>query len=149
MTSELFEYAPDVDLSGRELDAIRAVCLDYIESWYNADADRMRGSLHPDLAKHTLVRRAIDGEDQFELAPHSAASLVEMTGNVAPQPADDRRADVRILAATHFLASAEVISAEMIDLLHLIRLPEGWRIIHALWGIQGGALMTRSGDTSS
>ena len=53
---------------------------------------------------------------------------------------------MKVLAATHHLASAEVISAEMIDLLHLVRMPEGWRIIHALWTILGGGIMTASSD---
>ncbi len=32
-----------------DVDRVRAVALDYIESWYTADAERMKRSLHDDL----------------------------------------------------------------------------------------------------
>jgi hypothetical protein len=34
--------------------AIRQPALDYIEGWYEADAERMERALHPDLAKRIV-----------------------------------------------------------------------------------------------
>ncbi len=39
-----------------DLEAIRQVVLDYIQGWYEGDAQRMRRCLHSELAKHALVR---------------------------------------------------------------------------------------------
>jgi hypothetical protein len=40
----------------REIDdeAIRGVARAYLESWLDGDGERMRGALHPDLAKRGL-----------------------------------------------------------------------------------------------
>src|SRR5690242_18620326 len=41
-------------------EAIRRTALDYIDGWYTGDAERMRRSLHPDLAKR-IQRPDADG----------------------------------------------------------------------------------------
>lgn len=35
-------------------ESIRQVATEYLESWLDGDGDRMRGALHPDLAKRGL-----------------------------------------------------------------------------------------------
>jgi hypothetical protein len=143
-----YVYAPDAEVGAGDADAIRGACLDYAESWYEADAERMRGCLHPDLDKRGMVRRVIDTRAElFSTSPTTASGLVELTelgvGRTAPA---DRRADVTILAATHHLASAEVVLTGMVDLLHLMKFPDGWKIVQTIWCLQGGIVATMSTD---
>ena len=37
--------------AGTEHDAVRSVVLDYLEGWFEGDADRMRRALHPEFVK--------------------------------------------------------------------------------------------------
>jgi hypothetical protein len=61
--------------------AIRQAALDYIEGWHTGDAERMEGSLHPDLAKRLVMRGASPyGGDQ--LSQTSALGLVQKTRQV-------------------------------------------------------------------
>ena len=53
---------------------IRQAALDYIESWYEGNPERMQGALHPDLAKR-IVRRNPNGESQLDHM--TASTLVE------------------------------------------------------------------------
>ena len=57
--------------------AIKQTALDYIEGWYNGDAERMERALHPDLAKR-IVR--VSADNKFNrLDQMSAMSLVQGT----------------------------------------------------------------------
>ena len=143
-----YEYMPDIDASEEERSAIRAACLDYIESWYSQDAERMRGCLHPDLDKRGLVRRRIDTRAEL-IAPATttASGLIELTElGVGRTPPDDRLAEITILTTRHHLASAEVESAHMYDLLQLMRLPDGWKIVQSIWTLKGGVIANVTTD---
>lgn len=143
-----YEYATATEPTPEDLEGIRETSLDYIESWYTADADRMRHCLHPDLAKHGLVRQVIDTRtERIALSPTTAHALVEMTaaGVGRTEPAD-RFVDVEILAATHHLASTRVVSMHMIDMLQLMKFPEGWKIVHSIWGLKGGVIANETTD---
>ena len=41
-------------------EAIVRCVLDYFEGWFEADPERMRRALHPDLAKRSLDREGLD-----------------------------------------------------------------------------------------
>ena len=45
---------------GSNENAIRATVSDYIEGWFDGDAERMERALHPELAKRC---RGIEGDD--------------------------------------------------------------------------------------
>ena len=59
--------------STADVAAIRQTALDYIEGWYEGNAERMERALHPELAKR-IVRSNKDGVSQ--LGQMSAMSLV-------------------------------------------------------------------------
>jgi hypothetical protein len=50
---------------GNELEAVRQAALDYAQGWYEGDVERMRRSLHPELAKRALLRDPQTGEERF------------------------------------------------------------------------------------
>ena len=51
-------YAGDVE-------EIRQAALDYAQGWYEGDAERMRRSLHPELAKRAILRDPQTGDERF------------------------------------------------------------------------------------
>ena len=56
-------------------DAIVRVALDYFEGWFDGDAARMEGTLHPDLAKRSPDDAPIPGE----LEKLTAWEMIEAT----------------------------------------------------------------------
>lgn len=120
------------DVTEADLTEIRQVALDYIESWYAADAARMEHCLHPDVCKR-IVYRDPRGFDRLE--PMSALALVTATRNGigSRTPPAEQRKDITILAAYGSAASVKVESAEFIDFLHLGKLNGRWEIINILW----------------
>ena len=64
--------------SGSEADkaAIKQTALDYIEGWYEGDAERTERALHPELAKR-IVRTNPQGQSRLDQM--SAMSLVQGT----------------------------------------------------------------------
>jgi hypothetical protein len=107
--------------------AIRAVALDYIEGWYQGDADRMASALHPDLAKR-IVESTPGGSSR--LGHMTAAELIRMT---AGRTAADGRKDVRILDIFRGTASVRVDADSWIDYMHLARWNGDWKIVNVLW----------------
>src|SRR6266576_6467075 len=56
--------------------AIKQTALDYIEGWYEGNAERMERALHPELAKR-IVRTNAEGVSRLDQV--SAMSLVQGT----------------------------------------------------------------------
>lgn len=112
--------------------AIRQTALDYIEGYYQGDAARMEGALHPELAKR-IVRTGPNGRSQ--LGQMSAMTLAQGTraGSGREIPAAERRADVRILDIYRNAASARIDAAGWVDYLHLARWNGRWVIVNVLW----------------
>lgn len=115
--------------------AIRRVALDYIDGWYTGDAARMRGALHPQLAKR-IVRTPPGGASR--LGHMTADQLVEGTaqGGGRSTPEDRRRSDVRILDIFGAAASVRVDATDWVDYLHLVRTDAGWVIVNVLWELR-------------
>jgi hypothetical protein len=115
--------------------AIERTCLDYIEGWYDGDAERMRHALHPDLAKRK-VRGMPSGR---EIVEHMSADLlVEVTrlGRDKDLPAEQRQRDVTVLDVFDTIAAAKIVSHRFVDYLHLARTNGGWRIVNVMWELK-------------
>ena len=142
-------YAPDREAGAEDRAAIEAACREYAEAWYSADEARMQHCLHPELDKRGMVRRIIDDRAEF-FSPTlvSAATMVELTGaGVGRTEPGERRIDITILATRHHLAAAQVDTRNMTDLLHLMKFPDGWKIIHSIWTLEGGVIANNRTDT--
>lgn len=126
-------HAPGVQHSD-DLAAIRQAALDYLQGWYEGDAERMRRSLHPELAKRAILRDAQTGEERFHHL--SQRQMVDKTrqGGGTDTPRDKRVYDVTVLDVYGDIACAKAESYEYMDYLHLARLAGGqWVIVNALW----------------
>ena len=116
--------------------AIRSAALDYIEGWYEADADRMRRALHPELAKRLHLK--LPDLDRSFVQSTGASGLVASTarGGGSDTPEAERRTEVTILDVFRGAASVRIDATEWIDYLHLVETEEGWKILNVLWELR-------------
>ena len=111
------------------------VVSDYIDGWFDGDADRMEHALHPELVKRC---RGIEGDDPDALETLSAKDMIDATrdGMGRTEDAPDRQIDVTIDYLNGDVAAVTCLCHRYVDLLHLIHMPEGWRIVNAAWRIR-------------
>jgi Putative lumazine-binding len=109
-------------------DAVVRTVLDYFEGWFDGDAARMKRALHPGLAKRSL-------ETNDSLNHLTADVMVEATARGRGKRWDPgkREIDVRVVDLHGEIASVVVHSNVYREYLHLVRTPDGWRIVNALW----------------
>lgn len=120
---------------GSDEDAVRGVVSDYVEGWFDGDTPRMERALHPELVKRC---RGIEGEDPDAVETLSARQMIDATaaGEGRREDASDRRIDIKIDYLSGGIASVQCFCHRYVDLLHLIRMPEGWRIVNAAWQLR-------------
>jgi Putative lumazine-binding len=116
-------------------DAVRSVVMDYVEGWFDGDAGRMERALHPELVKRC---RGIEGDDPDALETLSAQEMIDATadGEGRREDAADRRIEIRIDYLGGGVASVLCFCHRYTDLLHLIEMPDGWKIVNAAWRLR-------------
>lgn len=124
---------PSDEQQSSDLAAIRQAVLDYLQGWYEGDAERMRRSLHPGLAKRAIRRDPQTGELRFRHL--SQQQMVDKTrqGGGSNTPGDKRYYEVAVLDVYDEIASARAESYEYVDYLHLARCDGQWVIVNVLW----------------
>ena len=120
---------------GANEDAVRAATSDYIEGWFDGDAERMERALHPELAKRC---RGIEGDDPDALENLTATEMIDATadGEGQREDAPDRQIEIEIDYLSDDIASVRCGCHRYVDLLQLVRMPEGWRIVNAAWELR-------------
>jgi hypothetical protein len=113
--------------------AVRRTALDYVEGWYEGNAERMGRALHPDLQKRIVDKDPKTGSDR--LREMSASMLVGYTrdGEGTKTPKEKQQKDVSIFDIYRDEASAKVVFLEWVDYIHLARLDGRWVIVNVLW----------------
>jgi hypothetical protein len=116
-------------------DAIRAATLDYIEGWFDGDASRMERALDPELVKRC---RGIEGDDPDVLETLTAREMIDATaaGEGRGEDAEDRQIAVEISYLSGEIASVTCLCHRYVDLLQLVRMPDGWKIVNAVWRLR-------------
>ncbi|MCZ6766432.1 MAG: nuclear transport factor 2 family protein [bacterium] len=124
-----------VKYAGPDADAIRKAAMDYCESWYTGDAERMENCLHPELAKR-IIRK--DEKGRSRLDNMGAMTLVQYTRAAwGPKtPKDQQQKEVMILDVYGNVASAKAVMAGWIDYLHLAKIDGEWKIVNVLWEVK-------------
>ena len=119
--------------AGTDSALIRNAVLDYVEGWYEGNAERMESALHPELAKRIWRPDPERGNDRLDHM--GAMALVQGTrrGGGSATPMGDRRAEVRILDIYGNAASVRAGMANWVDLMHLVRMEGRWRVVNVLW----------------
>lgn len=111
---------------------IRQAALDYIEGYYEGNAERMARAVHPELAKRIVN---VDERGRYRLGQMSAMTLVEATraGGGKDTPQADQRKEVRILDIYQNAASAKIDASYWVDYLQLAKWNGRWVIVNVLW----------------
>ena len=111
---------------------IRQAAVDYIEGYYEGNAERMARAVHPELAKRIVN---VDERGRYRLGQMSAMTLVEGTraGGGRDTPASERRKDVTIFDIYQNAASAKIYASGWVDYLHLAKWNGRWVIVNVLW----------------
>ena len=114
-------------------EAIRQAAMDYVQGWYEGDVERVRRSLHPELAKRRILRDPETGEERFRHVTQQL--LVDLTrqGGGSEVPVAQRYYDVAILDVTGEIASVRAESYEYVDYLHLALSGGRWMIVNVLY----------------
>lgn len=135
LTVFAFQANAQAKVSDEDKAAITATALDYIEGWYEGNAERMERALHPDLAKR-IVRTNDKG--QSALGQMSALSLVQgvKRGGGKDTPKDKQQKDVTILDVFGNAASVKVVASDWIDYLHIAKFNGRWVIVNVLWELK-------------
>jgi hypothetical protein len=121
--------------SEADKEAIKATALDYIEGWYEGNAERMERALHPDLAKR-IVNTNPQGRSQ--LGQMSAMGLVQgvKRGGGKDTPKERQQKDVTIFDVFNNAASVKIVASDWIDYLHLAKFNGRWVIVNVLWELK-------------
>ncbi|HEX3252957.1 MAG TPA: nuclear transport factor 2 family protein [Pyrinomonadaceae bacterium] len=116
-----------------DAELIKQTALDYIEGWYENNAERMERALHPDLAKR-IVRS--DDKGRYAIGQMSAMGLVQATRSHEPTPKDKQQKDVTVLDIFGNAASAKIVASDWVDYLHLAKWRGRWVIVNVLWELK-------------
>lgn len=131
----LFLFVVQVKAQSTPPDAelIKQAALDYIEGWYEGNAERMERALHPELAKRIV--RTDPKSGRSGLGQQSAMTLVNSTraGGGKTTPKEKQQKDVTVLDIFGNSASAKIIASDWIDYLHLAKWNGRWVIVNVLW----------------
>ena len=127
--------------SPQDIDGITQASRDYIEGWYSADAERMRRCLHPELVKRTLMHDTQQGTWLMR-PPSTAEMMVEFTrqGGSSNVPEVERTYEITIQDVFRHIACVQVVSRDMMDYLHLVKLNDQWFILNVLWEVREGEI---------
>jgi hypothetical protein len=125
--------APVLAPKSADAAAIKQTLLDYVEGWYEGNAERMGRALHPDLAKRIVSKNQKSGQDHLDKM--SAKLLVQYTrdGGGTKTPKENQQKDITIFDIYEDEASAKVVFLEWVDYAHLARFNGRWVIVNVLW----------------
>lgn len=130
-----FQINAQTKVSDADKAAIMQTALDYIEGWYEGNAERMERALHPELAKRIVWT---NDKGQSRLDQMSALSLVQgvKRGGGKDTPKEKQQKDVTILDVYGNAASVKIIASDWIDYLHIAKSNGRWAIVNVLWELK-------------
>lgn len=113
--------------------AIRAACLDYIESYYEGAPERMERALHPDLVKRIVRVDPESGESVFQEMTAEQLIGIISKGHGKAVPAAEQQKDVTIYDHYGDTATVKLVARNWIDYMHLAKMDGEWKIVNVLW----------------
>ncbi len=113
--------------------AVRAAVLDYVEGVYEVAPERIRKSVHPELAKRGFSRRSPN--DPYREIPMTFDELVKLSEgyNKDGHIAADAPKEVILYEVLDQTASIKLIAEWGIDYMHLAKYEGEWKIVNVLW----------------
>jgi hypothetical protein len=115
--------------------AIKQTALDYVEGWYEGNAERMEKALHPELAKR-IVRTNAEGWSRLDQMGAMALVQGARRGGGKETPKEKQQKDVIILDVFQKTASVKAIMSDWIDYMHIAKFNGRWVIVNVLWELK-------------
>ena len=116
----------------KEKAAIERVAVDYIEGWYEGNAERMDRALHPELVKRAMIEDA-EGKEFFQNLTKPDMVKATEGGGGSKIPAGERGIAVTVLDVYRTIATVRVESGSFIEYLHLGKTEGDWKIVNVIW----------------
>ena len=113
--------------------AIRATALNYVEGWYEGNAERMAKALHPELVKRIVVRDTTTGRTMVQGMGTSVLVNSTRHGYGKETPRERQQKDVSVLDVFGNAASVKAVMADWIDYMHMAKVDGRWVIVNVLW----------------
>jgi hypothetical protein len=113
--------------------AIRATALNYVEGWYEGNAERMARALHPELVKRIVVRDTTTGRTMVQGMGTSVLVNSTRHGYGKETPKERQQKDVSVLDVFGNAASVKTVMADWIDYMHMAKVDGRWLIVNVLW----------------
>jgi hypothetical protein len=128
---EAIAQAPTPDAADDKA-AIEQTVRDYIDGWYEGNAERMARALHPDLAKRAFATLS-DGSMVLQIVTADAMVTFTKAGFGKKKARPGQKNEVTILDVSETIATAKSVSPDFIDYIHLAKVDGRWRIVNVLW----------------
>jgi hypothetical protein len=122
--------------------AIRQAALDYIEGWYEGDADRMTRALSPELVKRIVITDE-KGASRIETMGASRLVYGVKQGGGTQTPKDKQLKEVTILDRFENAAAVKIVASDWIDYLQIAKIDGRWVIVNVLWELKPKTKPTR------
>ncbi len=121
--------------SAKDSADIRTAALNYVEGWYEGNADRMAKAIHPELAKRIVGWNKDYTKNENVLEQMNAAQLLDGTRKGIGKRTEKERQikNITILSIYNNTASVKAEMADWYDFMHLGRWNGEWKIINVLW----------------
>jgi hypothetical protein len=113
--------------------AVRSTALDYVEGWYEGNAQRMSRALHPELVKRIVMRDTVTGQSVLQNMGATALVNGARHGYGKSTPRDRQQKDVTILDIFHNAASVKSVMSDWVDYMQLAKVNGRWVIVNVLW----------------
>ncbi len=113
-------------------EGVKRAALDYAESFYEGNGDKMESALSPDLAKRVANTNA---QGRSSLGHMSAMTLVQIirTGSGKNTPKDEQIKNVTILDMMTNSATVKLEMRDWVDYMHIAKMNGKWLIVNVLW----------------
>src|SRR3954453_20083819 len=98
---------------------IREAAMDYIQGWYEGNAERMQRALHPELAKRIIRSDPKTGRSMIKTMGALTLTNSRKRGGAPSPPPARRRTDYRLLDIYENAAVARVDAGDWVDYLQL------------------------------
>jgi Putative lumazine-binding len=115
--------------------AIKQTALDYIEGWYEGNAERMERAVHPELAKR-IVRTNPEGRSRLDQMGSMTLVLGTRGGGGKNTSKERQEKEVTILDVYENAGSVKVVASDWIDYLHVAKFNGRWVIVNVLWELK-------------
>ncbi len=114
-----------------ELKQIEATVRDYVEGYFESDADRVAKAVHPEFVKRSIRPQLVTGRDF--LSEFQGSHFIEHVRGKPKRKQDMGKVEIQTLDTADDMATVKLLTARWLEYLHLAKFNGEWRIINTLW----------------